>query len=249
MENSVQKVILEIRAGAGGNEAALFGYDLWRMYRRFAERRGFKVEVLDSSEAEAGGIKNLVAEIIGSNVFDLLKFESGVHRVQRVPKTEKSGRIHTSTVTIAILKEIPFSEIKISPQDIKVEAFRSSGPGGQNVNKVETAVRIIHLPTGLVVASQSQRSQAQNRQKAMEVLAAKLAQMQKEKMESEMIQERRAQIGSADRSEKIRTYNFAQGRITDHRIGKSWHNMEKILDGNIEPMVESLAKNFPPKER
>lgn len=240
MEES-QKIILEIRAGAGGNEAALFGYDLWQMYRHYAEKQGWRVEVLDSSESEAGGIKNLVAEIDGAGAFDALKFESGVHRVQRIPKTEKSGRIHTSTATVAVLKEIPFSEIKIQPQDIKVEAFRASGPGGQNVNKVETAIRITHLPSGLVITSQAQRAQAQNRQKAMEILATKLAEIEKEKTESKITAQRRNQIGSAGRSEKIRTYNFPQDRITDHRVGKSWRNIEKILDGNLEPIIKALG--------
>lgn len=237
-----QKVILEIRAGTGGDEATLFASDLWRMYRRFAEKRGWRHELLDSSVSSLNGVKNLTAEISGPDVFQLLKSESGVHRIQRIPKTEKSGRIHTSTATVAVLQEIPNSQIKIDPKDLKIEAFRSSGPGGQNVNKVETAIRVIHLPTGLVVASQTQRSQAQNKQKALAILEAKLAQAQKEKIEAQITQERRTQIGTADRSEKIRTYNLPQDRITDHRLNKSWHNIEKILDGNLEPIVETMAK-------
>ncbi len=240
----MDKIIVEIRAGAGGNEAGLFAFELWRMYHRFSERFGFKVEVIDSSRVSAEGIKNLTAQITGPKVYDLLKYEAGVHRVQRIPRTEKSGRIHTSTVSVAILKPVSESEIKIEPKDLKIDTFRSSGAGGQNVNKVETAIRITHLPTGFVVACQSQRSQSQNREVAMNILRAKLAEMQKEKITGETMAERRAQIGTADRAEKIRTYNFPQDRITDHRIGKSWHNMEKILDGNIEPIIETLAQKL-----
>ncbi len=237
-----QKIILEIRAGAGGNEAGLFAFELWRMYRRFAERHNFKIEIIDSSQSEIGGVKTLVAQIEGPDIYNLLKSESGVHRVQRIPETEKGGRIHTSTVSVAILKEVPEKEVVINPQDIKIDTFRSSGPGGQNVNKVETAIRITHLPTGIVVTSQTQRSQSQNRERAMAILRAKLAEIEKEKALGQMTSERKSQIGSAERVEKIRTYNFPQDRITDHRIGKSWHNMEKILDGNLEPIIEALMK-------
>lgn len=241
---ATDRIIIEIRAGAGGDEASIFALELWRMYRRFAEKRGFKVELMDSSDSASGGIKSISAEIAGQDIYEILKNESGVHRVQRIPKTEKSDRIHTSTASVAILKEVPEKEVVINNQDIRIDVFRSSGPGGQNVNKVETAIRITHLPTGLVVASQSQRSQAKNREKAMTILRAKLAEMERKKAIGQITQERRTQIGSADRSEKMRTYNFPQDRITDHRIGKSWHNIEKILDGNLEPLIETPAKNL-----
>lgn len=233
---------MEIRAGAGGNEASLFAFELWRMYRRFSERHGFKVEVTDSSENQAEGIKNLTAQITGAEVYNLLQYEAGVHRVQRIPKTEKGGRIHTSTVSVAVLKSVSESEVKIESKDLRIDTFRASGPGGQNVNKVETAIRITHLPSGIVVACQSQKSQSKNREAAMNILRAKLKEMMDKKITGEITAERRAQIGMADRSEKMRTYNFPQNRITDHRIGKSWHNIEKILDGYLEPIIDALTK-------
>ena len=234
---------MEIRAGEGGNEAGLFAFELWRMYRRFGERRVFKTEVIDSSESSVGGIKALAAEIEGPGIYDLLKYESGVHRVQRIPKTEKSGRIHTSTASVAVLKEVPEKEVIINAKDIRTDTFRASGPGGQNVNKVESAIRITHLPSGIVVSSQTQRSQLQNRERAMAIVRAKLAEIEREKATGQMTSERKSQIGTGERVEKIRTYNFPQDRITDHRVGKSWQRIEKILDGNIEPIIETLAKN------
>ncbi len=242
--NENQKIILEIRAGAGGDEAGLFASELWRMYRRFSERYGFKIDIINSSETNAEGTKNLTAQITGSEVYNLLKYEAGVHRVQRIPETEKSGRIHTSTVSVAVLKPVSESEIKIEPKDLKIDTYRSSGAGGQNVNKVETAVRITHLPSSLVVACQSQRSQSQNREVAMNILRAKLKEAREKKIIGETIAERRAQIGMAERAEKIRTYNFPQDRITDHRVGKSWHHIEKILDGNMEQMIETLSQKL-----
>ena len=241
--NFMDKIIIEIRAGAGGDEAGLFALEIWRMYNRFCQKRNFKAEIMDISESTVGGIKNLSAEIIGSGVYDMFKYESGVHRVQRIPKTEKSGRVHTSTISVAVLKEVTEKEVIINPQNLKIDTYRSSGAGGQNVNKVETAVRITHIPTGFVVSCQTQRSQFKNKEKAMTILRAKLAEMEQEKVSGQITAERRAQIGSAERSEKMRTYNFPQNRITDHRIGKSWHNMEKILDGNMEPMIEALGKS------
>ena len=239
-----QKIILEIRAGAGGDEAGLFALELWRMYHRFAERRGFKTEIIDSSESTIGGIKTLVAQLAGINIYDSFKYESGVHRVQRIPKTEKSGRIHTSTASVAVLKEVSKKEVVINSQDIKVDTFRASGPGGQNVNKVESAIRITHLASGIVVSSQTQRSQLQNRERAMAILRAKLAEIEREKAAGQMTSDRKAQIGTGERVEKIRTYNFPQDRITDHRIGKSWQRIEKILDGNLDSVIEALAKNL-----
>lgn len=232
--------IVEIRAAAGGDEAGLFAGDLYRMYLRFAERQGWKTEELSLNSGGIGNIKEVVFEVKGNGAFGLLRWESGVHRVQRVPKTESSGRIHTSTVTVAVLPVIEPSELVINPDDIEFEAFRSSGAGGQNVNKVNSAVRLKHKPTGLTVTCQTERSQLQNRAKAMEVLRARLWEKKQHAEEQTLASSRKAQVGTGDRSEKIRTYNFPQDRITDHRIGKSFHHLEHILDGDILPLLQDL---------
>jgi peptide chain release factor 1 len=238
----MQRVILEVRAGTGGDEAAIFAGDLVRMYERYSETRKWKFFVLDENKTALRGYKTLIAEIIGEGAQDELKQESGVHRVQRIPETEKSGRIHTSTASVAIMPVVEPKEININPSDLEITFFRSSGPGGQNVNKVETAVRITHKPTGIVVSSQTSRSQMQNREKAMEVLRSKLYEEEKSKQGRELGDMRRNQIGSGDRAEKIRTYNFPQDRITDHRIGKKFHNMERILNGDLDPIVKAFKK-------
>lgn len=241
--SSIGGVIMEIRAGTGGEEAALFAGSLFQMYSHFAQKRGWKTIILEESKSDLGGYKEVVLEIGGPEVYETLHWESGVHRVQRIPETEKSGRIHTSTASVAVLPQAREVDLEVKPQDIKVEFFRSSGPGGQNVNKVETAVRIYHLPSGFMVTSQESRSQQKNREQAMTILRAKLldAKMQ---MEAKKIgDERRAQIGTGDRSEKIRTYNFPQDRLTDHRIKKSWHNLESIMTGNMESIVETLKRS------
>ena len=238
----MDKAIIEIRAGAGGDEAAIFASDLARMYQRYAEIKGWKITVLDFSQSSLEGYKTFIAQIAGDGVYDSLKYESGVHRVQRIPKTEKAGRIHTSTASVAIMPVVEAKEVTINPSDIEVSFFRSSGPGGQNVNKVETAVRLLHKPSGLVVTSQAGRGQQSNREAAMEILRSKLYEIQIKKEHGELGEMRRSQIGSGDRSEKIRTYNFPQDRITDHRIGKKWHNLEKILGGDIDPIVKAFKK-------
>ena len=236
----MKKVILEIRAGAGGDEAAIFAGDLVRMYQRYAEGKGWKTKVLDVNQTSLDGYKTFVAEIDGEGAYNDLKHESGVHRVQRIPKTEKSGRVHTSTASVAIMPVVQPQEVNINPSDIEVSFFRSSGPGGQNVNKVETAVRMTHKPTGIVVSSQAGRSQQHNRESAMEILRSKLYEAQVEQQQAKRGDLRRAQIGSGDRSEKVRTYNFARDRITDHRINKKWHNIEKILQGDLGPIVQDF---------
>ncbi|MDD2731066.1 MAG: PCRF domain-containing protein [Candidatus Portnoybacteria bacterium] len=235
-------VILEIRAGTGGDEAAIFAADLFRMYTKYAQSQGWNFSVLNSNPTPLGGYKEIILEINGTDAFGALENESGVHRVQRVPKTEKSGRVHTSTATVAILPKVSAIEIKINPADLKVEFTRSSGPGGQNVNKLETAVRLIHLPSGVTVTCQSERSQLQNREKAMEMLRAKLFEFNQQRQSSQIGDQRRQQIGSAERAEKIRTYNFPQNRLTDHRLGKSWHNLEMILDGKLETVIKAFKK-------
>lgn len=238
--NSSNSVILEIRSAAGGDEAGLFANDLYRMYTRYATSCNWKVQELDRTEGGIGNIKTVVAKVSGKGVWDKLKNESGVHRVQRVPKTESSGRIHTSTATVAVLPEVKESELKINPEDIEFEAFRSGGHGGQNVNKVSTAVRLKHIPSGITVTCQAERSQHQNRELAMEILCSKLYQLEEEKKQQEIIGTRRAQVGTGERSEKIRTYNFPQNRVTDHKINKSWYNLEDILDGNLDSIVKSF---------
>lgn len=239
----METIILEIRAGAGGQEASLFAAELLRMYKNFASSQGWSFGLIDESRSELGGYKNVTAEISGGGVFKKLKQESGVHRVQRVPKTEKSGRIHTSTASVAILPEAKPQDIEIKESDLEITFSRSGGAGGQNVNKVETAVRILHKPTGIIVRSQEERSQQRNREKALSILRARLLDEKRMKESEAMAKERREQIGTQDRSEKIRTYNFTQDRITDHRIKKSWHNIEKILSGELGPIVRAFQKS------
>lgn len=236
------KIILEIRAGAGGDEASIFAGDLARMYQRYALKRGWGFSTLDSNDGTIGGYKSFVAEIRGEGVYDDLKYESGVHRVQRIPKTEKNGRVHTSTASVAILPIVEAKEVNLNQGDLEVTFSRAGGPGGQNVNKVETAVRILHKPTGIVVSSRAERSQHANREKAMEILLAKLYEAEQTRATGSVTDMRREQIGSADRSEKIRTYNFPDDRITDHRIGKKWHNIEDIMEGNMDGIVKAFKK-------
>jgi len=238
-----KSAILEIRAGTGGSEAALFAGDLFRMYERFAASKGWKVEVLSASEGEAGGYKEIIATISGRGVFSKLKFESGVHRVQRVPETEASGRIHTSAATVAVLPEAEEIDIEIRPEDIRIDTMRASGAGGQHVNTTDSAVRITHLPTGLIVTS-SEKSQHQNRAKAMQVLRSRLYDIERQKVDSERSADRKSQVGSGDRSERIRTYNFPQGRVTDHRINLTLYKLDRMIEGEIDELVDALIADY-----
>ncbi len=237
-----KNIIVEIRAGAGGDEAALFVSDLFRMYSRFAERNHWKVEVMNSNPTGIGGFKEISFDIVGKNVFGSLKQESGVHRVQRIPVTEAGGRIHTSTVTVAILPEAEEIEIDINPNDIKIDRFRSTGPGGQSVNTTDSAVRITHLPTGIVVTCQDEKSQHKNKDKALKILRARLLDRLHQEQDQEIGQERKKQVGTGDRSERIRTYNFPQNRVTDHRINANFHNLDDILDGNLFEIIEQFKE-------
>jgi peptide chain release factor 1 len=237
------KAIVEIRPGAGGEEAALFARDLFRMYTRYAERKGWNLEVAEIHETDLGGIREVVFFVKGKNAYGILKYESGVHRVQRIPVTESGGRIHTSTATVAVLPEIEEKDIEIRPEDLKIETFRASGHGGQYVNKTESAVRITHIPTGIVVSCQNERSQYQNRQTALRILRARLYQLQKEQKEREISQKRKSQIGTGERSEKIRTYNFPQNRVTDHRINYTSYRLQEILDGDLDEIISKLIEH------
>ena len=240
--NDDRNVIVEVRAGTGGEEASLFAADLYRMYARYAERRRWKVEVLSTSESEAGGFKEIIAEVRGDGAYSRLKFESGVHRVQRVPTTEAQGRIHTSTATVSVLPEADEVEVQIDEKDLRIDVYRSSGPGGQSVNTTDSAVRITHLPTGLMVAIQDEKSQHKNRAKAMSVLRARLLEAEQERQAAERGEERRSQVGHGERSEKIRTYNFPDDRVTDHRIGLTVHNLPGLLEGDLDRVIEPLLE-------
>ena len=236
--------IVEVRAGAGGDEAALFAGDLFRMYSRFAENNGWKTEVMSSNPTGIGGFKEIIFSIIGKEVYGKLKHESGVHRVQRIPTTESSGRIHTSTVTVAILPEVEEVELEISPNDLKIDRFRSTGPGGQSVNTTDSAIRITHIPTGMVVTCQDEKSQHKNKDKALKILRARLLDMAEREKHEELALKRKSQVGTGDRSERIRTYNFPQNRITDHRIGLNLHNLEEVLEGNLYDLVANLSEKL-----
>jgi len=238
-----KNIIMEIRAGVGGEEAALFAKDLYKMYLGYADRKGFKVEILDSHETDLGGFKEIVFSVSGKDVYKHLKYESGVHRVQRVPETEASGRIHTSTATVAVLPEAEEVDVEINPDDLRIDVFHASGHGGQNVQKVATAIRIIHKPTGIMVTCQDERSQLQNKMKAMRILRARLLDLYEQQKEQEITSARRAQIGRGNRNERIRTYNFPQGRVTDHRINLSLYNLPEIMEGNLDELINALMEN------
>ena len=242
-EEYQKNCIIEIRAGAGGDEASLFAADLFRMYGKYLEKKNLKYEVLSSHPSDIGGYKEIIFLASGENAFRLLHFERGVHRVQRIPVTEAGGRIHTSTVTVAVLPEIEETQFEINPNDLRTDTFRASGHGGQNVNKVSSAVRITHQPTGMVVSCQDERSQHRNRERAMKILRARLAAFEQEKKDAEIHEQRRQQVGTGERSEKIRTYNYPQNRVTDHRIGLSLYKLENILEGNLDEIISSLEKH------
>ncbi len=246
--NDEKDIIMEIRAGAGGNEAGLFAADLFRMYTRYAQSKGWGIDIIDSNESGIGGFKEIIFEIKGKGSFSRLKYERGVHRVQRVPTTESSGRIHTSTATIAVLPQADEVEITINPNDLKIDFYHSRGAGGQNVNKVATAVRITHLPTGIVTICQDDRSQLKNRVKAMSVLRARLLDLEQRKQEEEITKQRRLQVGTGDRAEKIRTYNFPQDRVSDHRIGLTFRNLPRILDGELDELIDAIATSDQTKQ-